>query len=135
MSWARRGRNQTLLFNRRVPTVGTSVDLCLLNCGRDQAEEALKNPGAFLALGELKGGIDPGGADEHWKTARTAIARIHTEFAGLEAYPVLFFVGAAIARSMAAEIWGRLENNTLANAANLTDADQVAALAHWLQAL
>ncbi len=26
-----------------------------------------------LMLGELKGGIDPAGADEHWKTANTVL--------------------------------------------------------------
>ncbi|HAJ78349.1 MAG TPA: hypothetical protein DCO75_01135, partial [Fibrobacteres bacterium] len=29
---------------------------------------------------ELKGGIDPAGADEHWKTAKTAIDRIVSAF-------------------------------------------------------
>ena len=33
---------------------------------------------------------------------------------------------------MADEIWNELENGTLTNAANLTNADQVASLAGWL---
>jgi hypothetical protein len=33
-----------------------------------------------IALGELKGGIDPGGADEHWKTAQAAFNRIRQAF-------------------------------------------------------
>jgi len=32
-------------------------------------------------LGELKGGIDPAGADEHWKTGNTALNRIRESFA------------------------------------------------------
>ena len=135
LNWAWQGKNRTLLFNRRVPTVGTNVDLCLLNCERDQANAAIRHPGAFVALGELKGGGDPAGADEHWKTARSALTRIHTAFSNAETYPSLFFVGAAIAKNMAIEICGRLENNTLANAANLTDDDQLAAIAQWIRTL
>ena len=46
--------------------------------------------------------------------------------------PDLFFIGAVIANSMAAEIWSQLEDGTLKNAANLTDIDQVASLSNWL---
>lgn len=45
----------------------------------------------FLALGELKGGIDPAGADEHWKTARTAIMRISDAFKREGVSPKTFF--------------------------------------------
>ena len=135
LNWTWQGKNRTLLFNRKVLTSRTNVDLCLLNCERDHADDAIKNPGAFVALGELKGGGDPAGADEHWKTARSALTRIHTAFADAERYPPLFFVGGAIAKNMATEIRGRLENNTLANAANLTDDDQLAAIAQWIRTL
>ena len=135
LSWVWQARNRTFLFNRRVRIARTNIDLCLLNCGREQIDVALRNPGAFIALGELKGGIDPAGADEHWKTARAALTRIHAAFSDAEAYPHLFFIGAAIARNMAAEIWERLDNDTLANAANLTDSDQLAAIARWLRTL
>ena len=63
------------------------------------------------------------------------LPRIHTAFSNAETYPSLFFVGAAIAKNMAAEICGRLENNTLANAANLTDDDQLASVAQWIRTL
>ena len=135
LNWASHGRNRTLLLDRKVPAVGMNVDLCLLNCQREQAEIAVKNAGAFLALGELKGGIDPAGADEHWKTAKTALNRILAAFSEAEAYPALFFIGAAVAKNMATEIWERLEKNTLANAANLTDDDQLAAIARWVRML
>ena len=37
-------------------------------------------------FGELKGGIDPAGADEHWKTGNSALVRIRKAF---EDYQVL----------------------------------------------
>lgn len=135
LNWAWQGKNRTLLFNRKVPAVGTNVDLCLLNCPRDEWESALKRPSAYIALGELKGGVDPAGADEHWKTARAALNRIESAFSNSAAYPDLFFIGAAVVKNMATEIYGRLENNTLANAANLTDDDQLAAIAQWIRTL
>ena len=135
LHWTWQGKNRALLFNRRVPAAGTNVDLCLLNCERGQIDAAIGNPSAFVALGELKGGIDPAGADEHWKTARSALARIRAAFAESEAHPPLFFIGAAIVRNMAGELWRGLENNTFANAANLTDDGQLAAVARWLRTL
>ena len=92
-------------------------------------------PEKFIAFGELKGGIDPAGADEHWKTAQTALARIRTAFDSYNLSPDLFFIGAVIVDSMAAEIWNQLEDGTLQNAANLTNPDQVASLSNWLVAL
>ena len=89
-------------------------------------------PEKFIAFGELKGGIDPAGADEHWKTAQTALTRIKTAFANANLSPDLFFIGAVIVDSMAQEIWNQLEEGSLKNAANLTDPDQVASLANWL---
>src|SRR5215210_5013030 len=86
----------------------------------------------YVALGELKGGIDPAGADEHWKTARTALLRIREAFSSHGLAPASFFVGAAIVKGMAEEIWTQLENGALTNAANLTDANQVASLCRWL---
>jgi hypothetical protein len=46
--------------------------------------------------------------------------------------PYLFFIGAAIEKEMANEIWTQLNNGTLANAANLTQEAQVAAICLWL---
>jgi Restriction endonuclease BsobI len=86
----------------------------------------------YLAFGELKGGIDPAGADEHWKTARTALTRIQSAFATINLKPELFFVGAAIERKMATEIWSMLKDDLLSNAANLTNEFQLNSLARWL---
>src|SRR5208337_4865285 len=94
--------------------------------------EIIHTPTAYLALGELKGGIDPAGADEHWKTARTALDRIRAAFSVKKTAPKLFFVGAAIEVKMATEIWTMLESGTLDNAANLTNDNQIALLSSWL---
>lgn len=138
LSWKKDEHFRTLVFNLTVPTVRNNIDLCLLNCSprelenKKQAKEIYLNPPNFLAFGELKGGIDPAGADEHWKTARTALIRIETAFSKINLKPELFFVGAAIEKKMSTEIWNMLENKTLANAANLTKEFQLNSLAHWL---
>jgi hypothetical protein len=84
------------------------------------------------AWAELKGGIDPAGADEHWKTARTALNRIHEAFAKQKLKPHTFFIGAAIETKMASEIWDMLKLGSLENAANLTDEDQISSISSWL---
>ncbi len=107
----------------------------VLDCTPQNLNEAFTTPSRYIALGELKGGIDPAGADEHWKTARTSLARIRKAFSTRKLSPYIFFVGAAIENSMAEEIWHQLEDRTLSNAANLTNADQVASLCGWLCSL
>jgi type II restriction enzyme len=97
-----------------------------------QKSPVVSSPSRYLALGELKGGIDPAGADEHWKTAGSALIRIRNGFQQETLFPKTFFIAAAIAKRMADELWEQLEQTTLSNAANLTDADQVSSLAHWL---
>ena len=132
LSWSYKGRNRTMVYNRRVPFIRKNIDLCLLNCNPQGLNDAFTIPSRYIALGELKGGIDPAGADEHWKTARTSLARIRKAFSDSKLSPYIFFVGAAIENSMAEEIWHQLEDGTLSNAANLTNADQVASLCGWL---
>lgn len=131
LSWTNRRGPRTLLYNLTVSLVGNNIDLCLLNRGYAAlTKEDFSKPEIYIAFGELKGGIDPAGADEHWKTARTALERIRKAFAK---HPVLtFFVGAAIEAKMADEIWNLLEDKAIANAANLTDDDQIAAISKWL---
>jgi hypothetical protein len=136
LTWNVKDEPRTLLLNIKVPQVNKNVDLCLFQCSPFELfgakrKQTLNDSGKYLALGELKGGIDPAGADEHWKTARTALNRIST---ALER-PAIFFVGAAIAKAMSIEIWNSLENGQLANAANLTHDGQVASFAVWLVSL
>jgi hypothetical protein len=78
------------------------------------------------------GGIDPAGADEHWKTARTALERIRTAFSKAGLAPQTFFVGAAIENKMAGEIWEQLTSGMLGNAANLNEENQIASISRWL---
>lgn len=132
LSWSNGRKNRTVRYNLTVPFLKKNVDLCLFNCRYQELSVSYKNPAFYVALGELKGGIDPAGADEHWKTARTSLSRIRLAFASHGHSPYLFFVGAAIENSMAEEIWLQLEDGTLSNAANLTDANQVASLCRWL---
>jgi hypothetical protein len=131
LSWINDKGPRTLIYNLTVPLVKNNIDMCLFK-GEHGAlsKEDYDNPRKYLALGELKGGIDPAGADEHWKTARTALDRIHKAFDKYK--PATFFVGAAIETKMATEIWALLENGTIDNAANLTEENQIAAIARWL---
>ena len=136
LSWKRNKETRTLIYNRTIPLVGKNIDMCLLDCPPDEMKTATyKIPERFIAFGELKGGIDPAGADEHWKTAQTALTRIKIAFANENLSPDIFFLGAVIADSMSQEIWDQLEKGTLKNAANLTNPDQVASLANWLVGL
>jgi type II restriction enzyme len=133
LSWNGRQGPRTLFYNVTVPLMKNNVDLCLFNCSFDQlTRETIHTSTAYIALGELKGGIDPAGADEHWKTASTALDRIHKAFAKKKLKPHTFFIGAAIEAKMASEIWEMLQRGILENAANLTDETQIASISSWL---
>ncbi|MBI3598119.1 MAG: restriction endonuclease [Nitrospirae bacterium] len=133
LCWDTGKGSRTLLYNVTVPLFQNNVDLSLFNCSaEDLTREVIKTPSAYIALGELKGGIDPAGADEHWKTARTALNRIHEAFLKRKLKPHTFFIGAAIETKMAKEIWEMLKKGKLENAANLTDEDQIASVSEWL---
>ena len=136
LSWQRGRRYRTLIYNLTVPIVKNNVDFSLFNLDPERIESAnYAAPESYLAIGELKGGIDPAGADEHWKTARTALERVRAAFAKTKHSPHTFFVGAAVEKKMANEIWNQLEKGTLTNAANLNDEAQIASLSQWLCAL
>jgi hypothetical protein len=128
--WQNGRKHRTLICNLTVPLVKNNVDMCLFNATPDNLDEA--SPESYIALGELKGGIDPAGADEHWKTAKTALERIRKAFSKAKRNPYTFFVGAAIERKMASEIWDELQQGVLSNVANLNDENQIASISHWL---
>ena len=138
LHWVSHGNERTLIYNLTVPIVRKNVDFCLFNCSPDEIilgrnrDSVHHKPEKYLALGELKGGIDPAGADEHWKTANSALARIRTAFSDRNCFPKTFFIGAAIETAMAKEIYQQLEDRTLSNSANLTDETQVVSLCDWL---
>ncbi|MCZ7553564.1 MAG: type II restriction endonuclease [Anaerolineales bacterium] len=136
LRWQNENGNRTLIYNLTVPIVENNVDFILFNLFPSEVEASkCKQTETYLVLGELKGGIDPAGADEHWKTARTALDRIRTAFSKVGRIPYTFFVGAAIENKMAAEIWADLEAGVLSNAANLTDENQVLSISQWLCSL
>ncbi len=133
--WIKDGKHRTLMYNIKVPFLGTrgnGVDMCIFNCVSDKYSTKISDAESYLALGELKGGIDPAGADEHWKTANSALSRIRQKFGEKGLKPDIFFVGAAIENSMATEIWHQLSIGDLTNAANLTSDPHLSALCGWL---
>lgn len=133
LEWKKGKQPRTLLYNLTVPIVRNNIDLSIFNATAESlGSDTYKSGPAYVALGELKGGIDPAGADEHWKTARTALNRIHEAFGRLNLKPHTFFIGAAVEPKMASEIWQLLETGVLENAANLTDDNQMASIARWL---
>ncbi|MDY0118931.1 MAG: AvaI/BsoBI family type II restriction endonuclease [Bacilli bacterium] len=138
LHWVSDRNERTLIYNLTVPTVKKNVDLCLFDCSPDEIifgqnkDSAHHKPEKYLALGELKGGIDPAGADEHWKTANSALDRIRTAFSNKNCQPQTFFVGAAIENAMAREIYQQLDSRKLSNGANLTNENQIVSLCDWL---
>lgn len=141
ISWSRR----ILLFDKTPKIIGKNIDATLLKQQHDErtllpssegylpVAALLGNRESYLACGEVKGGIDPAGADEHWKTASGALSRIREKFEGKP--PKLFFVGAAIENSMATEIFNHLQSGMLNYAANLNKPQQLSDLASWLVSL
>lgn len=127
--------HKALFFDYKPKLIDKNVDVMLLNnpLAPDVRQECLEDRALYLACGELKGGIDPAGADEHWKTAGSALERIRDCFG--RQCPKLFFAASAIEQEMAKEIFQQLKTGKLTYAANLTVADQVEDLANWLISL
>ncbi len=136
LSWSKNGKKRLLIMNITVPMVRKNVDLSILDGTVDDLKRGkdsiIHRIDAYVALGELKGGFDPAGADEHWKTANSALERIRKSFAKKRKKPQTFFVGAAIENSMASEIFKHLESGSLSNAANLTNDEQLASICEWI---
>lgn len=126
---------RTLLFDVTPRLVGKNIDVILIKSADVETpeKELLANKSNYLAFGELKGGIDPAGADEHWKTANSALGRIRTAFG--RSTPPLFFIGAAIEAAMAKEIFKQSKSGKLTHAANLNEDKQVDDLVGWLLSL
>jgi hypothetical protein len=131
-------RGRVLVFDRTPRFIGKNIDVILLNTVAPFAPESVRmeERAAYLAAGELKGGADPAGADEHWKTARSAFERIREKFPATSGGPPpLFFAGAAVEQGMATEIFAELTTGRLRHAANLTKPEQLSDLAAWLVSL
>ncbi len=133
ISWRRGTRERTIIFNTKLRVVEKNVDAILYDAfPADHPDIRNQVDRRFLAFGELKGGIDPAGADEHWKTGSTALNRIRSAFSKLSPSPSTFFVASAIESAMAKEIWGQLTDGVLTNAANLNKISQMTSLANWV---
>ncbi len=136
--WKSLQKNRVLIYNLTVPVVKKNIDLSLLNCSYKDIlfsktrKSAHYEPQKYIALGELKGGIDPAGADERWKTANSALERIRKAFKKHSCIPYTFFIGSAIETSMAKEIYQQLQSLSLTNCANLTQKKQIVSLCRWL---
>ena len=134
--WYKDNKNRLLLMNMNVPLVNKNVDLSVLQGvieeTRSGKQSIINNADRYLALGELKGGIDPAGADEHWKTANSALNRIRKGFNSKSLQPKTFFIGAAIENAMAIEIFKQIKSGTMNNATNLTNDKQLTEICEWL---
>lgn len=132
ISWSINGFDKVLFFNTTIPLVRNNVDICLYKGTPTTFDSGniVRSDGDAIMFGELKGGIDPAGADEHWKTGNTALARIRTAFKGYNIKTS--FVGAAIEKKMVEEIFLQLENKTLSNAANLTYNEHLTNYCEWI---
>ncbi|MCK6541281.1 type II restriction endonuclease [bacterium] len=132
----KKNQDRLMVLNTNIPLVNKNVDVSILQAKveelKDDNQSIIRQPGKFIALGELKGGIDPAGADEHWKTANSALNRIRTSFKKKKLNPQTFFIGAAIENAMAIEIYKQLQTGTLNGTANLTNDDQLTAICDWM---
>lgn len=137
--WSRKRQTRLLITRSKLPLIGKNVDLILFDASPEDFHgnnlALFRHNARYVALGELKGGVDPAGADEHWKTANFALSRIKSGFQSLGLNPHTFFVGAAIAQSMAEEICRQIDSRVLERAANLSNDDQLASLCEWLVSL
>ena len=129
-----------LIYNLTIPIVKKNIDLVVFNCHVDDLSgEGFKNiiqdANNYQIIGELKGGIDPAGADEHWKTANTALSRVRDSFKKHGINIPLVFIGAAIEASMSNEIFNQYSKGEIANCANLTYDNQFLSLCNWLVSL
>ena len=135
--WWKQETARTLLYNKTVPIVRKNIDLILLNSDLsgynkvDQKLQLTKN-NKYLVLGELKGGIDPAGADEHWKTGSAALNRIKLAFSTHNPSVKTFFIGAAIEKAMAKEMYSQVNSGKINICANLTKPSQLSEFCNWL---
>lgn len=117
--------------------IGKNIDIIILRNRNSLDLEVLKEtPEAFVACGEVKGGADPAGSDEHWKTACSAFNRIRTAFKDKKMQPpAMFFAGLSIVSGVAVEICKDLASGGLVKAANLARSSQVENMAVWIAKL
>lgn len=134
LHWKNSKGDRVLAFDLTIPLVGKNIDICLFESDIAEYDKGRikKYPEKGIMFGELKSGIDPAGADEHWKTANTALQRIRKSFEDKKYSIQTSFVGAAIEKSMAREIYDQLVDGRLSNASNLHDVNQLNEYCNWV---
>jgi type II restriction enzyme len=134
VAWKSGRKNRILAFNLNIPVVENNVDICLFDSTVEGygKGEIVNDLDKILMLGELKGGIDPAGADEHWKTGNTALTRIRNSFKKEGKNIATSFVAAAIEKAMADEIFNQLKKETLSFAVNITKDEQLVKYCNWI---
>lgn len=135
--WSENGNHRILAFNLTIPQIKKNVDICLFDAAISDYNDGkiVSETEKYIMLGELKGGIDPAGADEHWKTANSALERIRSGFKKSNKTVKTSFIGAAIENAMATEIFNQLKAGTLDCAANLTNDLQLTNYSNWILGL
>ena len=122
LHWFNYYGERLLLFNAKIPIVNKNVDICLFSgsiADYDDGRIIRKNERALM-FGELK-------------TGNSALNRIRDSFRNA-GYLVIktSFVGAAIERAMAEEIFAQLQSGMLTNATNLTNINQLIEYCNWI---
>lgn len=121
ISW----KDRAIFFDKKPKIVGKSIDFIVVK-GNSAKNNDIENLDDYIICGELKGGVDPAGADEHWKTGLSALNRIDKVFNDYnKKRPILIFLGSAIASFMAGEIFHLLEKKWLGSAANINNNQQL----------
>ena len=133
MTWKNGARVRTFLNNVNVDGLSKNVDMVLLekdlpSITPAETKKALADTKDIIMMGELKGGIDPAGGDEHWKTARGALERIRKAYKRVD----ILFICASIEKAMSREIYSMFQMGDLNCVANLTDANQLASACEWI---
>lgn len=137
IAWQHEERSRVLAFNITIPLVGKNIDICLFDAtpATYNGGKISDNIASTILLGELKAGVDPAGADEHWKTANSALRRITGAYSEVQHPIQTVFIGAAIERDMADEIYQQLTTGVLTNAANLSNEEQLIEACNWIAGL
>jgi type II restriction enzyme len=107
-----------LLCNRTPKWIGKNIDMIIVkeNVSSTQIEKD-----DCTLFGEIKGGFDPAGSDEHWKTAKSALDRIRRQQGNKEWNYI--FAGRCIVDSVADEIIEMIDNGDLSFAININETD------------
>lgn len=133
IEWRNGAKIRTFLNNVNVEGLSKNVDMVLLEkelstISSAETKKALADTKDILMMGELKGGIDPAGGDEHWKTARGALERIRKAYKRVD----IMFICASIEKAMAKEIYSMFQMGDLNCVANLTDENQLGSACEWI---